>query len=255
MDQPTVVLLHGWPGLPSDYDDVVTRLPHVRCVVPALAGFGAGFDGPLLLGEASADRHAARLLSTLPTSSPLVVVGYDIGSRIAQAMLRQAPDRFAGAVLTPGYPGIGARAGASELADRFWYQHFHRSGLASRLIDGSPDAVRTYFESIVESWAPGADLVHGERFDRVVRAYSRPGAFEASLAWYRDNVGYTGTGVIHTATTMLWPQRDPLFPPRWADELSSWFTDVALRPVDTGHFVPLEDPVSVAEAVSRHLDH
>jgi len=105
MDQPTVVLLHGWPGLPSDYDDVVTRLPHVRCVVPALAGFGAGFDGPLLLGEASADRHAARLLSTLPTSSPLVVVGYDIGSRIAQAMLRQAPDRFAGAVLTPGTPG------------------------------------------------------------------------------------------------------------------------------------------------------
>ncbi|QCQ17173.1 alpha/beta fold hydrolase [Microbacterium sp. RG1] len=254
MDQPAVVLLHGWPGLASDYDEVVSRLPDARCIVPALTGFGTGFDGPLAAGAASADRHAARLLPTIPVSSPAVVVGYDIGSRIAQAMLRQAPDRFAGAVLTPGYPGIGARAGAPELADRFWYQHFHRSGLASRLIDGSPDAVRTYLEGIVESWAPGAELIHGERFDRVVRAYSRPGAFEASLAWYRDNIGYSGTGVIHTPTTMLWPERDPLFPLQWADELTAWFTDITLQSVDTGHFVPLEDPASVADAITRHLD-
>lgn len=253
MAEPTVVLLHGWPGLPSDYDDVVTLLPHAHCVVPALAGFGAGFDGSVAAGTASADRHAERLLSMLPAASSLVVVGYDIGSRIAQAMIRLAPERFTGAVLTPGYPGIGERAGAAEFADRFWYQHFHRSGLASRLIDGKADSVRTYLESIVTTWAPGADLIDGYRFDEVVRAYSRVGAFEASLAWYRDNVGYTGRGVIGVPTTMLWPDRDPLFPPEWSDELSSWFSDITLQPVHSGHFVPLEDPASMAGAIRRHL--
>lgn len=147
MSEPLVVLLHGWPGLPSDYDDVRTLLPGVRHVVPALAGIGAGFAGAMEPGSASADVHAARLLAALPADVPLVVVGYDVGSRIAQAMTRAAPARNVGAVLTPGYPGIGARSGAPELADRFWYQHFHRTPLAARLIDGRPRRCATTWPS------------------------------------------------------------------------------------------------------------
>lgn len=250
---PLVVLLHGWPGLPSDYDAVVSRLPGATCVTPALAGFGTAFDGAMPPGSALAQAHARRLLANLPGDQPLLVVGYDVGSRIAQAMIAEAPERFVGAVLTPGYPGIGARAASPGLAARFWYQHFHRSPVSARLIDGDADAVRTYLGHIVESWAGDPRLASGVRFDEVVHAYARPGAFEASIAWYRDNIGYAGGVRSAVPTTMLWPAADPLFPREWADELATWFADVELRMVPGGHFMPLEAPDAVAAAIVDRL--
>jgi pimeloyl-ACP methyl ester carboxylesterase len=252
-DDVQVLLLHGWPGLPSDYDAVLARLPDLACAVPALTGFGDGFDGAVLPGDAAASAHAARLLAALPPAGPIVVVGYDIGSRIAQAMLHAAPERFAGAVLTPGYPGIGTRAAAPDLAPLFWYQHFHRTPLAAQLIDGRVDAVRAHLEFLTTAWSADPDIASGARFDAVVEAYARPGAFAASIAWYRDNIGYTGGAPIGVPTTMLWPQHDPLFPLAWADELGAWFADAELRPVPAGHFVPLEAPDAVAAAIRAHL--
>ncbi|GAA2172077.1 alpha/beta hydrolase [Agrococcus versicolor] len=253
MTEPLVVLLHGWPGLPSDYDRVRALLPGVRCVAPALAGIGEGFEGAMPTGSASADAHAQRLLAALPGGVPLLLVGYDIGSRIAQAMMRADASRIVGAVLTPGYPGIGARAAAGDLASRFWYQHFHRTPVAARLVDGREDAVRDYLGFLVESWAASDEPVRTPRFDEVVAAYARPGAFAASIAWYRDTVGYAGGRPTSIPTTMLWPERDPLFPIAWADELETWFTDVALRVVPGGHFVPLESPEAMARAIADRL--
>lgn len=189
MSEPLVVLIHGWPGLPSDYDDVVARLTGVHCVVPALAGLGDAYAGRIEPGAASADAHASRLLAALPEGVPLIAVGYDIGSRIAQAMLRAEPGRFVGAVLTPAYPGIGDRARDREVSAHFWYQHFHRTPVAAPLIDGRADAVRAYLGYLVDAWAADS-LTRGQRFEEVVAAYARPGAFEASIAWYGDNVGY-----------------------------------------------------------------
>lgn len=253
MTEPLVVLLHGWPGLPSDYDEVVAHLADVAHVVPTLAGLGDGFDGPVARGEASADAHARRVLAALPADAELVVVGYDIGSRIAQAMVRADASRITGAVLTPGYPGIGARSGAPELAGRFWYQHFHRTPLAARLVDGRAEAVRDHLAFLVDAWCASDELTTGPRFDAVVRAYSRPGAFAASIAWYRDNVGYADGRPSTVPTTMLWPDRDPLFPVAWTDELDAWFADVECRVIASGHFVPLEAPEQVAAAVLQHL--
>lgn len=253
MTEPLVVLLHGWPGLPSDYDEVVSRLPGVRCVVPSLAGLGEGFDGDMAPGSASADAHARRLLAALPGDVPLLLVGYDIGSRIAQAMMRLDASRIGGAVLTPGYPGIGTRATASDVAPRFWYQHFHRTPVAARLLDGRADAVRDYLGFLLGSWSATEGLTRGARFEEVVAAYARPGAFAASIAWYRDNVGYADGRPTDVPTTMLWPERDPLFPIAWADEVASWFTDVELRPVPGGHFVPLEAAAAMAAAIAARL--
>lgn len=252
MSDSVVVLLHGWPGLPSDYDAVRALLPGIRSTVPDLRGFGDGFCGAMPVGSASAEAHADRLLADLP-DDPLLVVGYDIGSRIAQAMLRAAPERFTGAVLTPGYPGIGERAGDPAMAKHFWYQHFHRTPLPADLIDGRPDSVRRYLRYLIETWAADPRIAAGQHFDEVVRQYARPGAFDASIAWYRDNVGYAGGSPGHVPATMLWPDADPLFPLEWADDLRTWFTDIELQTVRSGHFLPLESPEAVADAIRRRL--
>ena len=254
----TVVLVHGWPGLPSDYDAVHDQLADVRVLTPSLAGFGTAFHGDLPLADATAESHARHLLEELDGAGirgRIVIAGYDIGSRIVQAALRLDPARFAGAVLTPAYPGIGDRAAAPELAPVFWYQHFHREPLAAELIDGNPDAVRRYLDYLWTTWSgPAADLLHPHR-EELVAAYSRPGAFAASIQWYRANGGYAGDQPpIETPVTMLWPTRDPLFPPEWADRLGEHFTRVTLRPVDgSGHFLPIEAPSELADAIRAHL--
>lgn len=252
----TAVLLHGWPGLPSDFDAVVGRLGTLPVVTPDLRGFGAGYAGPIATSEATADAYASRLLRELDArgiTDGVVIAGYDIGSRIAQAALRLDPARFDGAVLTPGYPGIGERAADPALASVFWYQHFHREPVAAQLIDGDEVAVRRYLAHIWTAWRgpdTGADHPH---LDEIVAAYSRPGAFAASLQWYVANRGYAaGTAPIATPTTMLWPTDDPLFPTSWADRLDEHFTDVDLSHVERcGHFVPIEQPDRLARAILR----
>lgn len=253
----TIVLLHGWPGLPSDYAAVTADLTGVRILTPNLLGIGASFDGIPSVEASTAEAHAHRVLTALDdagTDGDVVIVGYDIGSRIAQAALRADPRRFRGAVLTPGYPGIGDRAASPALAPVFWYQHFHRDPVAAQLIDGDERAVRTYLTHTWQSWR--ADAAPPPHLDEIIAAYARPGAFAASLQWYVANRGYAATAApITVPTTMLWPGADPLFPLDWADNLADHFTDARLDVIDgCGHFVPVERPDAVVRAIRSHLD-
>lgn len=253
-----VILVHGWPGLPSDYEAVRDALRPATVIVPDLRGFGAAFDGDLPPTEATADAHARRLLDALDDDTPggrTVIAGYDIGSRIAQAALRLDPSRFDGAVLTPAYPGIGDRAAAPALASVFWYQHFHREPIAAELIDGSTDAVAQYLDHLWSAWSGSAAPTAHPYREQLIEAYSRPGAFAASIQWYLANRGYAGDlSPIETPTVMLWPTEDPLFPIEWADRLGDHFTDISLRPVEgSGHFLPIEAPSALADTIRALL--
>ncbi|SDN99547.1 Pimeloyl-ACP methyl ester carboxylesterase [Klenkia soli] len=262
----TVVLLHGWPGDRTDYRSVVPLLEgRARLVVPDLRGFG------------DSDRHAvapvegysaqAQVRSVLGLLDHLGVpsawfVGYDIGSRLVQHLLSTAPGRVLGAVLTPPLPGAAERMLAPAVQREFWYQTLHRLPLSDDLLDGHPDAVRAYLGHIWQHWSgegfdlPGADL------DRLVDRYGRPGAFSASVGWYRSRVGSAaGAGAetgpapedrVQVPVEVVWPGQDPLFPAEWSDRLGEWYSDVALTHVPaSGHFVPLEAPDAVADAVLR----
>ena len=85
-----VVLLHGWPGDRTDYDAVVPELAdHADVIVPDLRGFGASDKHPAPPADAYSATAQARsvlgLLDELGLHAP-VLAGYDIGSRIAQAV-------------------------------------------------------------------------------------------------------------------------------------------------------------------------
>ena len=233
----TVVLLHGWPGSTDDYRRVLPLLEGVDTDIPELFGHE----------DASADAHAARILASI--DGPLLPVGYDIGSRIAQAIARAAPERVVGLVTSPAYPGLGDRPFQPDFAPITWYQHFHRNGLAAELIDGNEQAVRTYLGHIYREWSADESLLTEE----LVAQYSVPGAFRASVAWYSANCGYAGVAPVAVPTIMLWPDADVLFPVTWADELGEWFEQAELRVIQSGHFVPLEAPDAVAAAIRELL--
>jgi len=226
---------------------VLDLLPgDVPAVAPDLLGFGTAFHGPVALEDATAEAHARRLLDA--TDGPLVVGGYDVGSRVAQAMARLEPDRIAGLVVTPAYPAMQRFSTAPEMAPHYWYQHFHRLALSTQLLDGRHEDVHAYLTHIWRTWA-AQDLTSDEEFAALVADYARPGAFTASVAWYSANPSGSQAPIANR-TIVLWGDQDPLFPVAWSESVGESFTDSELRVLrGTGHFVPLEAPEAFADAV------
>jgi pimeloyl-ACP methyl ester carboxylesterase len=194
----------------------------------------------------------------------VVLAGYDIGSRIAQTIAQQSPDRVRALVVTPPMPGAGQRLLDPAVLAEFWYQNFHRLELAERMLDGDRDALRTYLEHFWTHWSGPSFTPDAADLDTLVENYAKPGAFTASVGWYRQGPGILIRGLAEQAparenrlavpTHVLWPAHDPLFPAEWADRLDEFFADVTLTPVpDSGHFVPLEAPEAFASAIRAAL--
>ena len=265
---PPVVLLHGWPGDRSDYRSVLPLLAEVAdVVVPDLRGFGESDKHTVDPEEGySGDAQARSVLGLLDELrlGPVVLAGYDIGSRIAQVIARSSPERVRALVAAPPMPGTGQRLLSPDVHREFWYQHFHRLELPERLLDGDRDAVRSYLEHFWTHWSGPSYTPAGEDLDRLADSYGQPGAFTASIGWYRVGPGILVRGLAEQApaaadrlavpTHVLWPAHDPLFPAAWADRLDEFFADVTLTAVPgSGHFVPLEAPEAFASAIRAAL--
>jgi pimeloyl-ACP methyl ester carboxylesterase len=262
----SVILLHGWPGDHADFRYVVPLLTNdVDVVVPDLRGFGFSdkhrvdpFDGY----SAAAQAHSiATLIKELGLDRP-VVAGYDIGGRIAQTLAREHPGLIKALVLSPSMPGIGDRVLDQRLQRRFWYQAFHQLSLPDELIDGNPNAVRSYLRHFWTHWSDPTFSIADEDLDHLVAVYSPPGAFTASIAWYRAEAGSIATTLaehaprlgdrIRTPASVLWPEHDPLFPLAWSDRLDEYFVDANLHTVDgVGHFTPVECPDQFAALIHQ----
>ncbi|WP_371405296.1 alpha/beta hydrolase [Kribbella sp. NBC_00662] len=258
---PAVVLLHGWPGDRTDYRLLAPMLAErgFEVVVPDLRGFGesdAADTDPAQYGVAAQGRSVVGLMAELGLDRP-VLAGYDIGSRIAQGIARNQPELIDGIVVAPPLPGIGKRVFSEHAQAEFWYQAFHRLPVIEELIDGRPDAVRSYLKHFWTHWSgPGFE----PELDQLVATYSQPGAFTASIQWYRAGAGAVAVSAAETAppsydriavpTVVLWPEFDPLFPRAWSDRVDDFFSDVRVRYVDgVGHYAPLEYPEVLAEEI------
>lgn len=259
-----VVLLHGWPGDRTDYHSVVSQLADAcDLIVPDLRGFGESDKHPAdparQYDAAAQARSVVALVRELRLVRP-VLAGYDIGSRIAQSVAAAAPDLVRALVLAPPLPGIGRRILDPDAQREYWYQAFQQLELAERLLDGNPAAVREYLRHFWSHWSGGSFRLGDDGLEHLVSAYGAPGAFTASLGWYRAGAGAVAASLrerpparadrIAVPTTVLWPDCDPLYPRAWSDRLDDFFSDAVLRFVDgVGHFAPREYPVEFAAAV------
>jgi pimeloyl-ACP methyl ester carboxylesterase len=249
---PPVVLLHGWPGDRTDWRAVRPRLDGVEAIVPDLLGFGETGTAE----DCSAPAQAAAVLELIDGLEPVVIGGYDVGSRVAQAIAREAPERVHALVLAPPLPGARERVLTPDAQREFWYQAFHRLPLAERLIDGDRDAVRAYLTHFWEHWSGPGFALEESALDHLLDVYSRPGAFTASIEWYRVGSGTVAMALaetpftIETPTTVLWPEHDPLFPPAWSDRVGGFFPHATVEQLPgIGHFTPLEAPDAFAAAL------
>jgi pimeloyl-ACP methyl ester carboxylesterase len=262
---PPVLLLHGWPGDRTDYREVVPLVSAAAdVIVPDLRGFGESdkheADPASQYNAAAQARSVIGLIDELALGRP-VIAGYDIGSRIAQAIARDRPDLVRALVIAPPLPGIGDRILAPRAQREFWYQAFHNLELATRLVDGQPEAVRAYLRHFWSHWSgPGYEPAR-DHLDHLVAVYGPPGAFAASIAWYRGGAGSVAASLAERApdpgdriavpAAVLWPEHDPLFPCEWSDRIGEFFAAAELSWLEgAGHFSPLEAPGAFAAAIA-----
>ena len=265
-----VILLHGWPGDRTDYrvlGPALALASSCDVIVPDLRGFGESdkhvADPAAQYSPSAQARSVAGLIRELELG-PVLVAGYDVGSRVAQAVAAEYPDLVRALVVSPPLPGIGQRVLDPQPQREFWYQSFHQLALPEQLIDGQPDQVRAYLSHFWAHWS-GPDFVLDRAYlDHLAGVYGEPGAFTASIAWYRAGSGAVARSLAEQApaladrltlpVTVLWPEFDPLFPRAWSDRLAEFLANVTLRPLDgVGHFTPLEAPAEFAAAIHDAL--
>ncbi len=130
---PPVILLHGWPSDPHDWDGVVPPLAKAGCRVltPWLRGYGpTRFLDPTTPRsgqQAALGTDLADFMDALGIDQA-ILGGYDWGGRAACVVAALWPERVRGLVSITGYniqniPASGQPASAvKEL--RYWYQWY-----------------------------------------------------------------------------------------------------------------------------------
>ena len=263
-----VVLLHGWPGDHTDWDQLVPGLAdHADVLRPDLRGFGQSDKHEADPEEIYSGRGQARAVVALMDELRLktaVVAGYDVGSFVSQTVATMRPDLVKALVVSPPLPGAGQRVLELEPVKEFWYTSFHQLDLARQLLDGNRDAVRAYLHHFWAHWSGPNYIVDEKRIDHLADVYSAPGAFIASINWYRSSgnpvTAYAAETKpspgerLATPTTILWQDQDAIFPYRWSDQLDVFFRNYTLERLNgIGHFTPLEATDRFAEAIKQRL--
>ena len=263
-----VVLLHGWPGDRTDHTDLGQVLAKdADVIIPDLRGFGESDKHPADAEQAYSGYGQARAIIALVEELGIrgaVFGGYDVGSLVAQTVARLRPDLVRALVISPPLPGAGKRVLEITAVKEFWYTTFHQLRIAEELVDGNPTAVRAYLRHFWEHWSGPKYAVDERRLDHLTERYSMPGAFTASMMWYRSS-GNPVTAYaselppalqhrISTPLSVLWQEIDPIFPYAWSDRLNEFFTDYSLERLDgVGHFTPLEATERFAVAIRARL--
>lgn len=264
-----LLLLHGWPEWSHAWRPVMSRLaPQFELVAPDLRGFGDTLPASTAPSrDAGPQRHADDLLELVDQLGwqRFGIVAHDVGSFIAQALARRAPERITGLFFfNCAYPGIGARWVEPRHLGEVWYQHFHQQPWAAELLGSSREACRIYLRHFLSHWSHQQGWIEPE-LEHWVDQFMKPGRLQGGFNWYAS-VNDARLAMIEgrappavpmaLPTRVLWGAHDPVLKVQWADRLHEHFS--ALRfdvQPDAGHFVHVECPDAAAGNIDAFFRH
>jgi len=253
-----LVLLHGWPGYWKDWEKVMPLLASdFKVVVPDLRGFGLS-DRPEDYNEYTLDRYSQdvkNLLDLLDVEKAFLS-GFDVGSSVASYFAVKNEERVGGLVLiSPSYPGLGKRRLEEKHARENWYQFFHLTNLAEQLVGYNRETVKIYLTYFFRHWSYRPAFTERD-IEEYVDVFSR--GLAGGFNWYKARVktryvDWLGRPVT-APTLILWPDKDPIFPLEWSDNVKTYFPNSKLEVIrDCGHYVPREAPDEYIANVKQFL--
>jgi pimeloyl-ACP methyl ester carboxylesterase len=253
-----VLLLHGWPQTADAWNKVMGPLAARgwKVIAPDLRGTGDSARATCYAKDDQAE-DMRQLLERLDISTPVRLIGHDIGGMVAFSFARLHPERVARLVLIDlAIPGYGLEQ-AMDVAHggKFHFGLFMTPDVPEMLLDGRE---RNFFKWFFDhlSKAPSND----ESVDAATAAYRGRASLTAGFAHYRTLLadgqanrswGYAGrilsmpvlaVGGEHNAGTRL------------ADALKPVAMDLTPAVIaGSGHFVPEEQPKRLLAVLDSFL--
>jgi uncharacterized protein (TIGR00369 family) len=249
---PALLLLHGIPSSSYLWRDMIDPLSSTFDVMaPDLLGYGDSdkrLDADLSL--AAQARYMVAFMESVGVYQA-AVVGHDVGGGIAQLMAVDEPQRVARLILIDSVvdnnwpiPDI------ARLKEPAWDQIMVNLDLRNGFRKGLESGTTTeglVTDELVDEWTrPFQDLGGRRAYLRAARALNN-----------RDLIGRSRhIQEMQTPTLILWGANDKYLEPRWADTLKHKLHEAnpTVEVIDPGgHFLPLDRPQAVVEAIMRFL--
>ena len=247
---PPLVLLHGIPSSSYLWRDVIEPLSATfEVLAPDLLGYGDSDKRmDVDLSIAAQARYVVAFMETIGVHQA-AVAGHDIGGGVAQLMAVDEPQRVARLILIDSIvdnnwpiPDI------ARLKEPAWDQIMVNIDLRRGLRKGLEAGVVTpgrVTDEMVDEWTrPFQDLGGRRAYLRAARALNNRDL--TSRAKHIDE--------IETPTLILWGANDAFLEPAWAETLHGRLRESTVQIIDPGgHFLPLDRPDAVVEAITRFL--
>jgi pimeloyl-ACP methyl ester carboxylesterase len=251
-----VLLISGFPQTRRSWNQLIPLLSQKFETIPAdLPSFG---DSGLLAAPATTENVGKVFHAFVDDlGAPIHVVAHDFGAWCAYSWALQFPGDFKSLTLIDaGIPGV-------TLTDDILLSDFKRKwnfifqmlpDLPAELTRGKEDVyVGWWFKNKV--FKPGAIPPRGVA--GYVQAYAREGRMDAAFDYCRnivEDMQFNASHFKDKLTIPLLAVGGDHSIPTMGESLSPYFRDVTpLVVVDSGHFVPEEQPLSLAKALFAFL--
>jgi epoxide hydrolase A/B len=272
---PTVILLHGFPELGYSWRHQVPALADAgfRVIVPDMRGFGLS-DAPAALEAYTIEVLAADVLALLDDAGVQrgIVIGHDWGADVAWRTAWMRPERVSAVAglsvpFVPRAPAPPLELMRRALGEDFYIVWFQEPGVADEVL--AKDVRRTLASTRVwtDSWAreeenrpPTPRFMSEAELAVYVEAFERTG-FTGGLSYYRNidrnwelMQPYDGRRIEQPAL-FLTGERDPVRRFMPAEAMNGWVLDLRASVVvpGAGHWVNQEAPQAVNDALLEWL--
>ena len=259
-DAPLVLVLHGFPDVPSTFAPLLAAIAGAgyRAVAPWLRGYAPSpAAGPFDVDALAVDVLA--WADALSPDRPVAIVGHDWGAVVTYVACAAAPSRFHAAVaMSVPHPAVFVRALArpAQLA-RSWYMLAFQLPGAPALAAAGGFAL---IDRLWRAWSPGYRLPASLRDElHATLAASWP----APLMYYRAMTRPLGAAVerlrrrdrIAVPTLYLHGAADGCIGPDVGAGAERFFSGGYRREIvaDVGHFLVAEAPAAIAARVLAWL--
>lgn len=263
-DRPLVVCLHGFPDIPRTWAPLTEELRDAgyHIVSPWLPGYApSSLEGPF--DPLAVARRVLALVDELSPVQPVRIVGHDWGSVAAQCAIAQWPERFRAAALLAVPHLLAFEENTKEHPRqllRSAYMGLFQLPVLSERVLGLRDFA--FVERLWRKWSPDFDP-GDDYFDELKRCLRS--SMPAPLHYYRalrspkvvrEIRRILSRGPIVVPTLYLHGERDGCVGPEIAREQDAHFSALFEQMIlaDAGHFVHLERPTVVNEAIAEWFE-
>ena len=268
---PAVILLHGFPESHRTWRELAPRLQdRFFLVMPDQRGF-AGSDLPQEVDAYRAETLVDDIFALADALSieRFSLAGHDWGGAIAwAAALRFDPRILRLAIVNAPHPVVFQRSliESAEQRDASQYMSSFRSKGFDKMVEAK--GFDWFFDTTFARHVDTSMINETER-RQYIADWSRPGAFNAMLNWYRGSrviVPPPGAAVpvpdwllrsfpkLAIPVLVIWGMKDKALLPLQLDGLQELIDDLTIvRLPDVGHFAPWEAGEEVAAALAPFL--